>query len=109
MDIQTYIHSVGRHARAASREMAKAETARKNQALETAAALELPLPLMNTVNQLQEMARAQGLTRLNTPAAIGKLYERLTATDLSQATLAAERIFPQPKEPQVIYLGDLEE
>lgn len=75
------------------------------QALETAAALELPLPLMNTVNQLQEMARAQGLTRLNTPAAIGKLYEILTTTDLSEATLESERVFPEAHEPQVIYLG----
>jgi len=77
------------------------------QALETAAALELPLPLMNTVNQLQEMARAQGLTRLNTPAAIGKLYEILTATDLSDATVESDRVFPEPQEPEVIYLGEL--
>jgi 3-hydroxyisobutyrate dehydrogenase-like beta-hydroxyacid dehydrogenase len=77
------------------------------QALETAAALELPLPLMNTVNQLQEMARAQGLTRLNTPAAIGKLYEILTGTDLSDATVESERVFPEPQEPEVIYLGEL--
>ncbi len=79
------------------------------QALETAAALELPLPLMNTVNQLQEMARAQGLTRLNTPAAIGKLYEILTGTDLSEATLKSERVFPEPQETQVIYLGEIKE
>lgn len=78
------------------------------QALETAAALELPLPLMNTVNQLQEMARAQGLTRLSTPAAIGKLYEILTATDLSEAVLESERVFPESEEPQVIYLGKTE-
>ena len=75
------------------------------QALETAAALELPLPLMNTVNQLQEIARAQGLSRFSTPAAIGKLYEILTATDLSEATLESERVFPEAQAPQVIYLG----
>jgi 3-hydroxyisobutyrate dehydrogenase-like beta-hydroxyacid dehydrogenase len=75
------------------------------QALETAAALELPLPLMNTVNQLQEIARAQGLNRLSTPAAIGKLYEVLTGTDLSEATLESERVFPEAEEPQVIYLA----
>ena len=74
------------------------------QALETAAALDVPLPLMSTVNQLQEMARAQGLTRLNTPAAIGKLYEILTGTDLSAATVESERSFPAPEEPEVIYL-----
>jgi glutamate-5-semialdehyde dehydrogenase len=33
MDIQTYMHSVGRSARAASREMAKADTGKKNSAL----------------------------------------------------------------------------
>jgi 2-hydroxy-3-oxopropionate reductase len=76
------------------------------QALETAAQLELPLPLMSAVNQLQEIARAQGLTRLNTPAAIGKLYEMLTGKDLSEASLESERSFPEPKEPQVIYLGE---
>jgi hypothetical protein len=53
------------------------------------------------------MARAQGLTRLNTPAAIGKLYEILTAIDLSDATVESERVCPEPHEPQVIYLGDL--
>jgi hypothetical protein len=63
---------------------------------------------MNTVNQLQEMARAQGLSRLSTPAAIGKLYEILTATDLSEAVLESERVFPEPEEPQVIYLGKTE-
>ena len=76
------------------------------QALETAATLELPLPLMSTVNQLQEMARAQGWTRLNTPAAIGKLYEILTRTDLSEATVESERLFSEPQEPQVIDLGE---
>ena len=79
------------------------------QALETAAALELPLPLMSTVNQLQEMARAQGLARHNTPAAIAKLYEILTGTNLSAAALESERLFAEPQEPQVIYLGDIKE
>jgi 3-hydroxyisobutyrate dehydrogenase len=79
------------------------------QGLETAAALNMPLPLMNTVNQLQEMARAQGLTRLNTPAAMGKLFEILTGIDLSEATLDSERVFPEPQEPEVIYLGELKQ
>jgi 3-hydroxyisobutyrate dehydrogenase len=78
------------------------------QALETAAALDMPLPLMSTVNQLQEMARAQGLTRLNTPAAIGKLYEVITGIDLNGATVESERVFPEPKAPEVIYLGESE-
>jgi 3-hydroxyisobutyrate dehydrogenase-like beta-hydroxyacid dehydrogenase len=79
------------------------------QGLETAAALNLPLPLMSAVNQLQEMARAQGLARLNTPAAMGKLYEILTGMDLSEATVDSERVFPEPQEPEVIYLADLKE
>jgi 3-hydroxyisobutyrate dehydrogenase len=74
------------------------------QALETAVAFDLPLPLMSAVNQLQEMARAQGLTRLNTPAAMGKLYEILTGKDLSRAVLESDRVFPEPREPEVIYL-----
>ncbi|HEX9444281.1 MAG TPA: NAD(P)-dependent oxidoreductase [Candidatus Binatia bacterium] len=74
------------------------------QALEVAASLDMPLPLMSAVNQLQEMGRAQGLTRLNTPAAMGRLYEILTAQDLSGAALEAEKRFPQSQEPEVIYL-----
>jgi len=76
------------------------------QALEVAASLDLPLPLMNTVNQLQEMGRAQGLTRLNTPAAMGMLYEIITGLNLSQAVVESERVFPEPHEPEVIYLED---
>ena len=71
---------------------------------EVAASLDMPLPLMSAVNQLQEMGRAQGLTRLNTPAAMGRLYEILTAQDLSGAALEAEKRFPQSQEPEVIYL-----
>jgi 3-hydroxyisobutyrate dehydrogenase-like beta-hydroxyacid dehydrogenase len=77
------------------------------QALEVAAALDMPLPLMNAVNQMQEMGRAQGLTRLNTPAAMGKLYEILTGRDLSEAVLEVEKVFPEPHEPEVIYLNKL--
>lgn len=75
------------------------------QALEVAAALDMPLPLMSAVNQLQEMGRAQGLTRLNTPAAMGRLYEMLTGQDLSPAVLESEKTFPPPQAPEVIYLN----
>lgn len=77
------------------------------QALELAAALNIPLPLTATANQIQEIGRAQGYSRVNSPAAIGKLYEILTGVNLSVATLDAEKTFPEPKEPQVVYLGDL--
>jgi 3-hydroxyisobutyrate dehydrogenase-like beta-hydroxyacid dehydrogenase len=74
------------------------------QALETAAARQIPLPLMGMVNEIQEMGRAQGLSRVNTPAAMGCLYEILTGTDLNEAVLDAERVFPEAGEPEVIYL-----
>jgi 3-hydroxyisobutyrate dehydrogenase-like beta-hydroxyacid dehydrogenase len=77
------------------------------QALEIAGLLNMPLPLMNVVNQLQEMGRAQGFTRLNTPAAMGKLYEILTGQDLSRAVLESEKVFPEPRETEVIYLGEV--
>lgn len=74
------------------------------QAIEIAGLLNVPLPLMSAVNQLQEMGRAHGLTRLNTPAAMGKLYEILTGQDLSRAVLDSEKVFADPGEPEVIYL-----
>lgn len=76
------------------------------QALETAAERGIPLPLMSMVNQIQQMGRAQGLARLNTPAAIGRLYELLTRIDLSDAVLDAVRTFPEAGEPEVIHLEE---
>lgn len=75
-----------------------------SQALKVAADHNLALPLMAMVSQLQEMGRAHGLTRIHTPAAIGKLYETLTKVNLSQAVLDEERTFPEPREAEVIYL-----
>ncbi|HSF46941.1 MAG TPA: glutamate-5-semialdehyde dehydrogenase, partial [Burkholderiales bacterium] len=82
MDIQTYIHSVGRQARAASREMAKAETARKNQALETAArAIERDSERLLAANAKDvDAAREAGLD----PA----LLDRLTLSPKSIASMA---------------------
>ncbi|HTM10228.1 MAG TPA: NAD(P)-dependent oxidoreductase [Verrucomicrobiae bacterium] len=74
------------------------------QALETAAELGMPLPLMNAVNQMQEIGRAVGLARLNTPAAMGKLYETLTGQNLSAAVSDSDKKMPQPQKPEVIYL-----
>ncbi|MGH7771254.1 MAG: NAD(P)-dependent oxidoreductase [Candidatus Binatia bacterium] len=75
------------------------------QALKVAADLNIPVPLSATANQIQEMGRAHGLTRMNSPAAIGKLYEMLTGVNLSQAVTWGERTFPEPGEPQIFYLG----
>jgi 2-hydroxy-3-oxopropionate reductase len=75
------------------------------QALDMAAKLEIPMPLASMANQIQEMGRATGLQRLNSPAAIGKLYELITGTDLSYATFSAEKSMPQNRGPRVVYLG----
>lgn len=77
-----------------------------HQALAVAASLKIPLPLTSTVHQIQEMARAQGLSRDNSAAAMGKLYEILTGVNLDIATLDAEREFSAPGEPEVYYLGE---
>jgi hypothetical protein len=76
------------------------------QALEVAAALQIPMPLLSMANQIQEMGRASGLTRLNSPAAMGKLYELITGTDLSAATMSADKQQPDGREPRIIYLSD---
>jgi 3-hydroxyisobutyrate dehydrogenase-like beta-hydroxyacid dehydrogenase len=76
------------------------------QALEVAAELQIPMPLLSMANQIQEMGRASGLTRLNGPAAMGKLYELITGTDLSGATMKADKKLPDSREPRVVYLED---
>ena len=75
------------------------------QALALAAKLEIPMPLASMANQIQEMARAIGLKRFNSPAAIGTLYELITGADLIQATLNAEKHVPEIRERRVVYLG----
>lgn len=74
------------------------------QALKVAADLKLPLPFTSLAGQIQEMGRAQGLARTPSSDAIGTVFEKLTGVDLSQAVLDEERTFPEPQEPQVIYL-----
>jgi glutamate-5-semialdehyde dehydrogenase len=63
MDIQSYMHSIGRAARCASRAMAKAETAAKNAALMTMAqAVEREIARLLDANRKDvEAARAKGL------------------------------------------------
>jgi 3-hydroxyisobutyrate dehydrogenase-like beta-hydroxyacid dehydrogenase len=77
------------------------------QALDLAAKLEIPMPLASMANQIQEMARALGLQRLNSPAAMGKLYEMMTGMELSQTALESsfERA-PESHEKRIAYLGD---
>jgi 3-hydroxyisobutyrate dehydrogenase-like beta-hydroxyacid dehydrogenase len=76
------------------------------QALDVAAKLQIPMPLASMANQVQEMGRAVGLERLNSPAAMGKLYELITGTDLTSATLETGKREPKARERRVVYLGE---
>jgi glutamate-5-semialdehyde dehydrogenase len=82
MDIQSYMHSVGRAARTASRAMAKAQTAAKNHALGSMAqALERELTRLIDANARDvAAARAKGLD--------AALVDRLTLTPKSVAAMA---------------------
>jgi len=74
------------------------------QALNIAAKLEIPMPLASMANQIQEMARAVGLNRVNSPAAMGKLYELISGADLSDATVPAKKKILESREPRIIFL-----
>ncbi len=76
------------------------------QALNIAAKLEIPMPLASMANQIQEMGRAAGFKRFNSPAAMGKLYELLTGEDLSGATMAAEKRVAESRAPRIVWLGE---
>ncbi|HYL19611.1 MAG TPA: glutamate-5-semialdehyde dehydrogenase [Burkholderiales bacterium] len=82
MDIQSYMHSVGREARRASRAMAKADTAAKDQALlAMAAAIERDTVRLLDANQEDVSdARAKGLA--------SALLDRLTLSAKSVASMA---------------------
>ena len=83
MDIQSYMHSVGRAARAASRDMAKADTAAKNRAL---------LAMADAITR--DVARLLDANRKDVEAAKAKgleaaLVDRLTLTPKSVTAMAA--------------------
>ena len=82
MDIQSYMHSVGRQARAASRALAKADTAAKNAALAaTARALERDAERLLAANAADvREASAAGLD--------AALIDRLTLTPAAIASMA---------------------
>jgi len=82
MDIKQYMNDLGQRARKASRAMAKADTAAKNQALSLiAAAIRRDADALRAANQKDlEAARANGLA----PA----LLDRLTLSDKAIATMA---------------------
>jgi len=82
MDIQSYMHSIGKAARSASRAMAKAETAAKNDALMTMAqAVERDIARLLDANRKDvEAARAKGLE--------AAMVDRLTLTPKSVSAMA---------------------
>jgi len=82
VDIQSYMHSVGRAARAASRDMAKAETAAKNRALLLMAdAIERDIARLLDANRKDvEAAKAKGLE--------AAMVDRLTLSPKSVAAMA---------------------
>ena len=82
MDIQSYMHSVGRAARTASRAMAKAETGEKNDALMAMArAVERDIARLLDANRKDvEAARAKELD--------AAMVDRLTLTPKSVAAMA---------------------
>ena len=83
MDITAHMHQLGRQARAASRAMARADTATRNRALELiAAAIERDADSLRAANQKDlEAAQAAGLA----PA----LMDRLALSDSAIATMVA--------------------
>jgi glutamate-5-semialdehyde dehydrogenase len=82
MDIQSYMHSIGKAARIASRAMAKAETSAKNEALMTMAqAVERDIARLLDANRKDvEAARAKGLE--------AAMVDRLTLTPKSVSAMA---------------------
>jgi glutamate-5-semialdehyde dehydrogenase len=82
MDIQSYMHSVGRAARIASRAMAKAETGAKNHALMSMAhAVERDVARLLDANRMDlQAAQSKGLE--------AAMLDRLTLTSKSLASMA---------------------
>jgi glutamate-5-semialdehyde dehydrogenase len=82
MDLQSYMHGVGRAARAASRAMAKADTAAKDRALAAiAAAIERDSTRLLEANERDlEAARAKGLA--------AAMVDRLALTQKGAAAMA---------------------
>ena len=81
MDIKQYMEDIGRRARAASRGMARADSAQRNRALELiAAAIEREAPALRAANEQDiAAARANGLA----PA----MLDRLALSDKAIATM----------------------
>ena len=82
MDVQTYIHGVGRQARAAARLVARADTATKNRALKAMAAA-----IEHDAKRLLE-ANARDLTAAKTQNLDAAMVDRLTLTPKGISAMA---------------------
>ncbi len=74
------------------------------QALEVASEIQLSLPFTESANRIVEKSGAEESKRITPGAAFANYYQKQTKIDLSQAVKERERTFPEPEEPQVIYL-----
>lgn len=75
------------------------------EALKVASDLNLPLPFTALAEQIQQLAVAKGLERVNTPAAIGKIYEEMTGVDMSFAVLPEDvRLQRRSSEAKMVRL-----
>jgi glutamate-5-semialdehyde dehydrogenase len=82
MDVQTYMHGIGREARRASRLMAKADTATRNRALRSIAAA------LGCARQKLQDANARDLEAARARKLDGAMIDRLTLTEKGIAAMA---------------------
>lgn len=77
-----------------------------SQALKLASDRNLPLPLTALAEQIQQQAMDKGLEKVNTPAAMGKLYEMMTGVDLGFAVLPGDvRLQRKSPEAKMVKIG----
>jgi len=82
MDVQTYMHGIGREARRASRLMAKADTATRNRALRSIAAA------LGCARQKLQDANARDLEAARARKLDGSIFDRPTPTEKGIAAMA---------------------
>jgi len=82
MDVQTYMHGIGRRARAAARVIAKADTATKNRALK-----EIAAAIQRDARRLLE-ANARDIEEARKNKLDAAMIDRLTLTPKGIAAMA---------------------
>ncbi len=75
------------------------------QALGVASEGKFDLPFMTLAGQIQQQAIDKGFEKMNTPAAIGKLYEETTGVDIGAAVIPdSARHRKKLSEPKIVRL-----